>query len=83
MGNATAGLQTSTLIEDATDTDELFDALLALIPNPDAAHGTGAMANPPRGSNHLDEMSPGAAAQLRAELLAAKTFANGATVPGA
>lgn len=60
------------------DTDELFDAIIALIPNPDAAHGTGAVA----GGGHLDEMSPGAAAQLRATLAAAKIFANAAVVPG-
>lgn len=62
-----------------TDTDELFDAIIALIPNPDAPHGTGAVG----GGGNLDEMSPGAAAQLRATLAAAKTFANGAAVPGA
>lgn len=46
--------------------------LLNLLPNPDAAiaGGTGATANAGKGSNHLDEMSPGAAAQLRVELLA-------------
>lgn len=57
-------------------TDALkVQALLDLIPNPDAPHGSGAMAV--SGANgvtntYLDEMSPGAAAQLRAELLALK-----------
>lgn len=41
--------------------------LLRVIPDPDAPHGTGAVA----GGGHLDEMSPGAAAQLRVEVLAA------------
>lgn len=40
--------------------------LTALIANPDAAHGSGAVA----GGGFLDEMSPGAAAQLRVELAA-------------
>ncbi len=45
-----------------------IDLLIALIPNPDAPHGTGAVA----GGHNLDEMSPGAAAQLRVELAALK-----------
>lgn len=56
-----------------------IDALLALIPNPDAAHGSGAVAGGNQGilNTYLDEMSPGAAAQLRVELLALK-----AALPG-
>lgn len=51
-----------------------IDKLLALIPNPDAAHGSGAVAGGNQGilNTYLDEMSPGAAAQLRVELLALK-----------
>jgi len=50
------------------------DVLLNLIPNPDAAHGTGAVAGGGQGqtNTYLDEMSPGAAAQLRVELIALK-----------
>lgn len=56
---------------------DAVDILLALIPNPDAAHGSGAVAvagaSPPGSTNtYLDEMSPGAAAQLRVELAALK-----------
>lgn len=50
--------------------------LLALIPNPDAAHGTGAVAGAaqtPVGAGFLDEMSAPAAAQLRVELAAINT----------
>jgi hypothetical protein len=50
-----------------SQTESNFDELLRIIPDPDAPHGTGAVA----GGAHLDEMSPGAAAQLRVELLAA------------
>jgi hypothetical protein len=55
----------------AANDQAAIDVLLALLPNPDAAiPGTGATANAGKGSNHFDEMSPGAAAQLRVELLA-------------
>lgn len=43
--------------------------VIDLIPNPDAAHGSGSVAG---GGQFLDEMSPGAAAQLRVELAALK-----------
>ena len=58
----------------ATDADKV-QALLDLIPNPDAPHGTGAVAGGNQGivNTYLDEMSPGAAAQLRSELLALKS----------
>lgn len=58
----------------ATDSAAV-DVLLALIPDPDAPHGTGAVADADNlGANntYLDEMSPGAAAQLRVELTALK-----------
>jgi hypothetical protein len=45
---------------------------------PDAPHGSGAVAG---GNGYLDEMSPGAAAQLRVELKAFKT-AEGTTAHG-
>ena len=51
-----------------------IDVLLALIPNADAAHGSGAVAGGGQGelNTYLDEMSPGAAAQLIVELTALK-----------
>jgi hypothetical protein len=52
------------------------DILLNLIPNPDAPHGTGAVARN-QGGGHLDEMSPGAAAQLRVEILALRDAVDG------
>lgn len=57
----------------ATDSAAV-DILLALIPNPDAPHGTGAIAGGGQGTTntYLDQMSPGCAAQLRVELLALK-----------
>jgi hypothetical protein len=57
----------------ATDSAAV-DLLLAIVPDPDAAKGTGAVAGGTQGVNntYLDEMSPGAAAQLRVELLALK-----------
>lgn len=57
----------------ATDADKV-QALLDLIPDPDAPHGTGAVAGGGQGTTntYLDEMSPGAAAQLRVELVALK-----------
>lgn len=68
-----------------------LNQLLALIPDPDSARnapgGTGAVAGAsqsPVGAGFLDEMSPGAAAQLRVELFAmgagnsaAQDFASG------
>lgn len=63
-----------------------IDALLALIPNPDAAHGSGAVGGGNQGilNTYLDEMSPGAAAQLRVELLTLKAAlpGSGATASG-
>lgn len=49
-------------------------ALLDLVPNPDAPAGTGAVAGGSQGINnsYLDQMSPGCAAQLRVELAALK-----------
>jgi hypothetical protein len=55
----------------AANDSAAVDILLALIPNPDAPHGDGAIARN-QGGGHLDEMSPGAAAQLRVELIALK-----------
>ena len=63
MGNVTAGLAPVGAYV-ATQVSANIDKLLAVIPNPDAPHGSGAKA----GGGHLDEMSPGAAAQLRVEL---------------
>jgi hypothetical protein len=76
---ATTGIQAIGSYSAITGT--AIDTLLALIPNPDAAHGTGAVADSAnRGTNntYLDEMSPGAAAQLRVELAAMKAAAPGA-----
>lgn len=57
----------------ATDSAAV-DILLGLVPDPDAPHGSGAVAGGNQGINntYLDEMSPAAAAQLRVELLALK-----------
>ncbi len=48
--------------------------VIDLIPNPDAAHGSGAVAGGGQGTTntYLDEMSPGAATQLIVELIALK-----------
>lgn len=70
MGNATAGIQPVGVYAGVETAGAALYELLSLIPNPDAPHGSGAMANPNSGAGHLDEMSPGAAAQLRAELAA-------------
>lgn len=51
-----------------------IDVLVALIPNPDAPAGTGPVQG--TGASYLDEMSPGAAAQLRVELAAMKAKIN-------
>lgn len=54
-----------------------IDLLLSLIPDPDAPHGSGAVAGGNQGilNTYLDEMSPGAAAQIRVELAALRTAA--------
>lgn len=71
---ATSGVQPIETYDAATNKTKV-DQLIALIPDPDAAHGTGAVAGGDQGqlNTYLDEMSPGAAAQLRVELLALKT----------
>lgn len=63
--SATTGLAPLSTYDGATDADKVGQ-LLALIPDPDAPHGSGAVS----GGAYLDEMSPGAAAQIRVELLA-------------
>lgn len=65
--SAIAGLAVLGDYDQATAGDAV-DQLLDLIPNPDAPHGSGAVA----GGGFLDEMSPGAAAQIRVELIAMK-----------
>lgn len=70
---ATTGLVAQANYAGAASDSAAVDLLIALLPNPDAAmNGTGATAKSGAGANHLDEMSPGAAAQLRVELLALK-----------
>lgn len=55
----------------AANDQAAVDVLLALLPNPDSGAGSsGASANGGLGAGHLDEMSPGACAQLRVELTA-------------
>jgi hypothetical protein len=53
---------------------DAIQKLIDIIPDPGAAHGSGAVAGGSQGikNTYLDEMSPGAAAQLRAELIALK-----------
>ena len=57
----------------ATNADKV-QAVIDLLPNPDAPHGSGAVAGGNQGilNTYLDEMSPGAAAQLRVELITLK-----------
>lgn len=69
---ATTGLTVYGDYANAATDGAAVDMLIALIPNPDAAHGTGAAANGGAGAGDLDEMSPGAAAQLLVELAALK-----------
>lgn len=47
-------------------------ALLDLIPNPDATNAGGSGVGGPAGNSYFDEMSPAAAAQLRVEIAALK-----------
>lgn len=55
----------------ALTSDQAIDLLLASIPNPDVAPAQAGGVAVGKGG-FLDEMSPGAAAQLRVELLAIK-----------
>lgn len=67
----TAGIQPIADYSAETTAGDAIDLLLALIPDPDAPHGSGAIAdsaNQGQGNTYLDEMSPAAAAQLRVEL---------------
>lgn len=67
---ATTGLETQDYSGAATG-GAAIDILTALIPDPDAPHGSGAAAaGGDVQSTFLDEMSPAAAAQLLAELAA-------------
>lgn len=73
---ATTGMQAIGNYAGAATDSAAVDILLALIPDPDAPHGSGAIAdsaNQGVNNSFLDEMSPGAAAQLRVELTALKT----------
>lgn len=67
---ATTGIQVIGNYAGAANDSAAVDILLALIPNPDAPAGSGPVAG--TGSSYLDEMSPGACAQLRVELTALK-----------
>jgi hypothetical protein len=73
---ATTGMNAIGNYAGAANDGAAVDILIALIPNPDAAlAGSGAIADSAnQGVNNtfLDEMSPGAAAQLRVELTALK-----------
>ena len=71
---ATSGVQPIVTYNGATNKDKV-QQLIDIIANPDAAHGSGAVSGGNQGilNTYLDEMSPGAAAQLRVELLALKT----------
>lgn len=79
--SALLGIKAQGSTSGITDTDGLFDMLIALIPDPDAPRANSGAVQGGAGGGYLDEMSPVAAAQLRVELTAAKTFANNATVP--
>jgi len=69
--SATTGITAIGDYANAANDEAAVDILLGLIPNNDAAHGSGANA-PNQGGGHLDEMSPAAAAAIRVELLALK-----------
>jgi hypothetical protein len=69
--SSTTGL-TAQGVYNGADAAAILDQLKALIPNPDAsiASGTGAIQGGVGG--YLDQMSPGAASQLRVEIDAVK-----------
>jgi hypothetical protein len=71
--SATTGVKAIGNYAGAATDNAAVGILLALIPNPDATPGSGAIADSSnQGVNNtfLDEMSPACAAQLRVELLA-------------
>lgn len=81
---ATSGIQPIGTYGSGVAGDNI-DELLALIPDPDAPHGSGAIADSAnQGVNNtfLDEMSPGAAAQLRVELEALRDGQGGDSASG-
>lgn len=65
---ATTGIAVIGNYAGAANDAAAVDILIALIPNPDSTSTSGAQA----GGGNLDEMSAGAAAQLRVELAALK-----------
>jgi hypothetical protein len=71
---ATTGLVAQANYAGAASDSAAVDLLINMLPNPDVllSNANGASAANGKGANHLDEMSPGAAAQLRVELLALK-----------
>ena len=69
MADSTTGVQAIGDYSGAATAQDAIDTLLALIPNPDSTSSSGAIA----GGGFLDEMSPGAAIQLRVELAAMGT----------
>lgn len=71
--SATTGVQPIVTYNGATNKDKV-QQLIDIIADPDAPHGSGAVAGGNQGilNTYLDEMSPGAAAQLRVELVALK-----------
>lgn len=75
MGVSTTGIDAIGAYDSTVIADNI-DELVALIPDPDTTSTSGAQA----GGGNLDEMSPGAAAQLRVELAA---LAAGGGVPAA
>lgn len=60
-----------------TTMDQLFDALLLAIPDPDTTSTSGSQQGV---MGYLDEMAPFASAQLRVEIEALKTKANNTTI---
>lgn len=65
---AVTGIQTIGDYDGAADAAAAVQLLIDMIPDPDTTSSSGAQA----GGGFLDEMSPAAAVQLRAELIALK-----------
>lgn len=66
---STHGVQTINTYT-AMTAPQIGAALLAMFPDPEAAGSSGAVPNPAGVNNYLDEMSPGCALMIHAEIKA-------------